>query len=62
MNNEIKDNQGKVIGYRCFGCGEIKQSMWGTTCNKCRSKHEEANKLTNEIAELKKVIASLKFN
>ena len=60
MNNAVRDWRGNIIGYRCWECGEIKQSMWGTTCNSCRNKHEEASKLRDEIAELRKAVEGLK--
>lgn len=30
MNNSVKDAHGNVIGFRCFRCGGVFQSMWGT--------------------------------
>ena len=60
MNNAVTNWQGKIIGYRCFECGAVVNSMWGTTCNSCRSKHEEAEKTRNEIRLLREEIAKLK--
>ena len=44
MNNEVRNRDGKVIGYECFTCGGMFQRMWGTVCNECRDKerrHQE---------------------
>lgn len=60
MNNDVRSFNGKVIGFRCFRCGEVKDRMWGTTCNACRSKADEAAKLQAEISKLTETIA--KFN
>lgn len=53
INNSIRDGRGNVIGYKCFQCGDVVQSMWGTTCNKCRKENERHNELISEIRELK---------
>lgn len=45
MNNEVRDWRGQTIGFRCFECGKVAQSMWDETCNECRAKerrHREA--------------------
>lgn len=34
----IRDWQGKIIGFRCSICDEIKTKMWGNICNLCRAK------------------------
>jgi uncharacterized OB-fold protein len=62
MNNAVTDWREKVIGYRCFECGAVVQSMWRTTCNNCRAKHNEAEKTRNEIRLLREEIAKLKTN
>jgi len=49
MNNEVKDWQGKTIGFRCWECGDIVQSMWGETCNKCREKERRHKELIETI-------------
>ena len=55
MNNEVIRN-GNVIGYRCWQCGGIFQSMWGETCNGCRKQNEliDAAKKLAKILESKK--------
>jgi hypothetical protein len=53
MNNSIKVN-GKVVGYRCYQCNDIVQSMWGTTCNSCRSQNEHNKKLLQQAKEMEK--------
>lgn len=35
MNNDVKDHDGEIIGFRCSVCGEVKHKMWGQVCNKC---------------------------
>lgn len=35
FNNAVTNN-GRLIGYRCYRCSGVFQSMWSTTCNKCR--------------------------
>ena len=44
FNNSVKDEWGELVGFRCFECGGIFQSMWGEICNGCREKerrHQE---------------------
>jgi len=36
MNNSVQNYRGETIGFRCWTCGEIRNRMWGTTCNSCR--------------------------
>jgi DNA-directed RNA polymerase subunit N (RpoN/RPB10) len=62
MNNEVRDFRGNLIGFRCFTCNDVVPSMWGTTCNQCAAKKNEASALRKEIAELKKAVESLKNN
>lgn len=45
MNNEVTDWQDRVIGYRCFTCGEIVQSMWGNNCNDCTDRADYRRKM-----------------
>jgi len=40
INNDVKNWQGQVIGFRCSVCDEIKTKMWGTICNACRKQQE----------------------
>lgn len=35
-NNEVKDADGKVIGFRCSRCDQVKTVMWEEICNECR--------------------------
>ena len=58
--NAVRDWQGKIIGFRCFECGSVSGSMWGTVCNSCRAKHDEAESLRNEIRLLRNEISKLK--
>lgn len=44
MNNAVKDARGRVIGFRCWRCRGVFDSMWGVVCNCCREqerRHEE---------------------
>lgn len=56
MNNSVKDGYGNVIGFRCYRCGNVFQSMWGETCNRCRHNDSENEKLRTEIKRLTEVI------
>ncbi len=58
--NTIRNSSGEVIGFRCFECGRIAHAMWGNTCNQCRAKHDEAEKLRNEIRLLREEVANIK--
>jgi len=51
INNSVLGISGKVVGYRCLTCGHVVSSMWGNTCNECRSKSEEGEKLLKAIKE-----------
>ena len=59
MNNTVYYD-GKCVGYRCFTCGDIRQSMWGTKCNVCRAKSDDADKLRVEIRRLTESLEQLK--
>lgn len=59
MNNSVKDYQGKIIGFRCIRCGNVKSSMWGETCNECRSILDENRKLREEISRLTATINNI---
>lgn len=54
MNNTVRDYRGRVVGFRCFSCGEIYPSMWGTTCNKCSEEEKRHSQLIDEITKLRK--------
>lgn len=60
MNNSVKNGWGDVVGFRCWTCGEVFQSMWGETCNKCRQEKDDSKKLREEIQKLTEVIKQLK--
>jgi uncharacterized OB-fold protein len=60
MNNSVKDAYGEVIGFRCWTCGNVFESMWGETCNRCRAKKDETQKLRAEIRSLTEAIQNLK--
>lgn len=60
MNNAVKDGRGNIVGFRCFECGDVFNSMWGTTCNGCRNKQMGNNALREEIQKLTEVIKNLK--
>jgi len=59
MNNEVKNWQGKVIGFKCFQCGNVYDQMWDTTCNSCRNRNDENSKLRSEISKLTDAINKL---
>lgn len=56
MNNEVYDGRGNSIGFRCFACGKIFQSMWDCTCNGCRKKEEQHREQIKAIKELTEAI------
>jgi hypothetical protein len=65
--NIIRNLNGKIIGFKCFECGKIVQSMWGDICNSCRARQERHNelikenrKLAEEIKELNKILINIK--
>jgi hypothetical protein len=60
MNNAVKNWQGKVIGYRCFRCGDIVGSMWGNICNKCRDNDDKQEEMMHEIRLLRKELSKYK--
>lgn len=60
MNNTVRNYRGDIIGFRCFSCSEIKDKMWGVTCNECRKRTEENKKLLAEITLLREEVKSLK--
>ena len=51
MNNSVKDGRGVVIGYRCHVCGEVKDKMWGTSCNECDIKAENHHQLLKALED-----------
>lgn len=62
LNNEVRDYQDKIIGFRCFQCGGVYQTMWENTCNNCRAKESEHNEMIKEIKQLKDEIKKLNNN
>lgn len=60
MNNDVRNYRGEVIGFRCFTCGEVKDRMWGTVCNACRSREDEVSKLRAEVRRLTEAVTQLK--
>jgi hypothetical protein len=45
MKTAVLDSNGRVVGYRCYECSEVFDSLWDDTCNGCRAKerrHQEA--------------------
>jgi DNA-directed RNA polymerase subunit N (RpoN/RPB10) len=59
MNNSIKNGYGEIVGFRCWTCGDVFQSMWGETCNRCRKQEEQANKMQAEIRRLTNALKDL---
>lgn len=53
MNNTVITNTGVVAGYRCSQCGDVKEKMWGNTCNSCRDVNAKHAELLAEIKDLK---------
>lgn len=51
MNNAVYIG-GECVGYRCFTCGGIFQSMWDCTCNGCRAKERQHKELMQQLREL----------
>lgn len=62
MNNSVKDGYGNVVGFRCWRCGNVFQSMWGETCNGCRHQDEENEKLRAEIRRLTNTLSDKKLS
>ncbi len=60
MNNSVKNGYGEVIGFKCWTCGDVFESMWGEKCNKCREAESENKKLRAELAKLTDAIKLLK--
>lgn len=49
FNNSVQDARGRTVGFRCFECGDVFQSMWGEVCNGCRRKEERHQELLAAI-------------
>ena len=49
LNNEVRDSNGHVFGFRCRECGGIFQSMWSCTCDGCREKERRHQELLAAI-------------
>ena len=54
MNNEVKNSDGQVIGFRCNICDQVKTKMWGTVCNECARKNERETVAWQKWQELNK--------
>ena len=52
MNNAVYNGRGECVGYRCFTCNKVFQSMWDCTCNGCRKKEEMHREQIKAIKEL----------
>lgn len=61
MNNSVKNGYGETVGFRCWTCGGVFQSMWGETCNKCRKDESENAKLRAELSKLTDTIKLLQI-
>lgn len=48
INNSVYCGD-RLEGFRCFTCGDIVNSMWGTTCNRCRNKERKHKELLEAI-------------
>ena len=53
MNNAVY-NQSKIVGFRCWECGKIVQSMWGNTCNSCREKERRHQEILKALTKKNK--------
>jgi len=60
MDNSVRDYRGDIIGYKCWTCEKISQSMWGETCNECRNKKQQDNNLIDEIRKLREELEQFK--
>lgn len=49
MNNSVYDGRGRLIGFRCYECQQIKPAMWGDTCNECREKERRHQEILEAI-------------
>lgn len=52
FNNAVHDAHGRIVGFRCFDCDGVFQSMWGTTCNGCREKERRHQEILRALAVL----------
>ena len=53
FNNTVRDSYGEIVGFRCWECGNVFQSMWGEICNGCREKerrHRELLEIAKRVA------------
>ena len=60
MDNSVRDYRGNIVGYECWTCGKVAQSMWGETCNECRNKEKQSNSLVEEVRKLREEIEQFK--
>ena len=54
INNDVKNWQGKLVGFRCTNCGDIYDSGWGNTCNKCRTEERRHKELIEAMKSKEK--------
>lgn len=57
MNNSVYSGR-ELIGFRCFTCGNVCSSMWGTKCNGCREKERQHDELMLEMKKLREAISA----
>jgi hypothetical protein len=51
MSN-VRDADGRIIGFRCHECSNVVPNMWGDICNACREKerrHQETLAATSVV-------------
>ena len=49
INNEIRNWQGRSVGFKCIQCGGVYSQMWGNVCNKCRAEERRHQELINAL-------------
>lgn len=49
INNAIYDGDGEVVGFRCTTCNGVSRSMWGETCNGCRTAERRHKEMIDAI-------------
>jgi len=49
FNNAVQDGHGRTVGFRCYECGGVFQSMRGETCNGCREKERRHRELIEAL-------------
>ena len=41
----------RLVGFRCSECGEVFQSMWGDTCNSCRTAERRHREIVKALTK-----------